>query len=139
MSLPARLLLRAIGNILLLWAMATYLTDYISIGEGWAAFIVIGSLLTLLNVLVRPLVDVITLPIRLLANLLAFLLVNGFFVWITQYFTESMNSPKIFFEPASFSGWIVVIVLVGLSNWILKHLPHAKKRARPAPAPATKR
>ena len=123
MSLPLRITLRAILNVVLVWAMATYLPQYVAVGGGIAGLVIIGALFTLLNLIVRPILDLVTLPLKLLATLLAFLIVNGAFVWLTERAALLMDPSLVTFRiQGGFVGWVVVILAVGLANWLLKLL-----------------
>ena len=84
MSLLLRTIIRAILNTLLIFALATYLPQYIGAAGGWASLFIVGGVVTLLNILVRPLLNIVTFPLRLLTTLVAIILVNAVFLWITQ-------------------------------------------------------
>jgi putative membrane protein len=121
MSLPLRLLLRFAGNAALVWAMATYLDQYLFVTGGIGAYVIIGALLTLLNALVRPILSLITLPLRLLATLLAIILVNGVFLWITDYIVLLMDPNLVTMEIlGGIGGWIVVSSALGIGNYLMK-------------------
>lgn len=125
MPLPLRILLRAILNILLAWALATYLPQYVSISGGWIAYVVIGALLTLLHLLVRPLLDLLALPLHIIATLFSFFLVNGVFVWITLWIVQRMDPTVATFAiREGIVGWAVVIVVVGTANVVGRLLLH---------------
>jgi putative membrane protein len=121
MSLPLRIALRSILTVTLVWALATYLPQYISITGGLAAFVIIGALLTLMNLLVRPLLDLALIPLRLFASLLAFLIVNGVFVWLTVWMAARMQPDLVTLHiVGGILGWAIVILLIGIANWLLK-------------------
>lgn len=121
MSLPLRISLRAVFNVLLVWGMTLYLPDYFFVQGGWAGYVIIGALLTLMNVLVRPLLDLVTTPLKLLATLVAFVLVNGCFLWLTVFIASMMDPTIVALQiNGGIGGWIVVMILLGLANWLMK-------------------
>lgn len=121
LSLPARILLRAILNVTLVWFMATKMSVYFHLTGGMAAYIIVGSLLTLMNIFVRPLLAIITLPLKLFATLLAIIAVNGAFVQLTDYIVQRMQPDLVTLEIyGGLWGWIVVAVILGVGNWIMK-------------------
>lgn len=126
MSLPLRILLRLILTIVLIWAMQQYLYDYFLVTGGLPAWIVIASLLTLMNLLVRPVLNIIALPLHFLAAILAFVLVNGIFMGLTVWITRHMEPDLVTMEVRGVGGWVVVPIALGLANWVLKHIPATK-------------
>ena len=63
LSLPLRILLRAALNVALVYAMDRFLPQYFTVFGGWPAYIVVGAVITVLNFVVRPLLDIVTLPL----------------------------------------------------------------------------
>ena len=123
MSLPIRILIRFIFNILLVWAMAMYLDDYFFLSGGLPAYVVVGALLTLMNVIVRPLLNLVTFPLKLLATILAIILVNGIFIWLTYQIVLLMDPNLVTLEIiGGLGGWIVVTLVIGIANWGVKFI-----------------
>ncbi|MDB4977873.1 MAG: putative rane protein [Candidatus Peribacteria bacterium] len=121
LSFPARLFIRAILNILLVWAMASYLTDYFSVGGGLFAYIVIGALLTFMNIIIRPLLGILALPLKLFAMLLALILINGIFMWLTYSMIQLMDQNLVHMEIlGGIAGWVLVSIVFGIGNWLMK-------------------
>lgn len=122
---PTRLALRALLTMALVWVMAKYLPQYLSISGGLAAIIVTGALLTLLNLFVRPLLNIITFPLKLFATIIAIILANTVFLWMTMLIVAELDPTLIQFEiRGGIMGWVVISLLLGLMNWILKELLH---------------
>ncbi|MBI1812305.1 phage holin family protein [Candidatus Peregrinibacteria bacterium] len=129
MSAPARIIVRFVLNVLLVWGLATYLSDYVSVEGGWTAFVVIGALLTLMNAIVRPLLTLITLPLRLLATILTVVIVNGIFLWLTILIVGAMDPTVVSLQiNGGIAGWIFLSLLVGLANWVMKEVLHYEAR-----------
>lgn len=120
-SLPVRILLRFLLTIGLVWWMAAYLDQYVFISGGFVAYVIIGALLTLMNLLVRPVLNAVTFPLRLLATILALIIVNGVFLGITYRITMKMDPSLVTFEIlGGIGGWIVVMLILGIANWLMK-------------------
>ncbi|MEK7591328.1 MAG: phage holin family protein [Patescibacteria group bacterium] len=121
LSLPVRTLIRFLLTIGLVWALATFLEDYVFISGGFIAYVIIGALLTLMNLLVRPVLNAVTLPLRLLATILALIIVNGLFLGITYWIAMRMDPSLVTFEIlGGVGGWIVVMLILGIANWLMK-------------------
>jgi uncharacterized membrane protein YvlD (DUF360 family) len=119
-SLSIRILLRSLLNILLVWALSVYLPQYVLVSGGLRAFVTIGALLTLLHLFVQPFLSLATLPLRFFLSFLAFLLVNGAFVWLAVTVASLMKPAIAFAVLGGFVGWMVVILLTGIANWIMR-------------------
>ena len=123
MSLPIRILIRFIFNILLVWAMAMYLDDYFFLSGGLPAYVVVGALLTLMNVIVRPLLNLVTFPLKLLATILAIILVNGIFIWLTYQIVLLMDPNLVTLEIiGGLGGWLVVTLVFGITYSVFKFI-----------------
>ncbi len=127
MSLPLRLLLHVAVTTVLFWAMATYLPQYVGITGGWPAYFVLGVILALLNLLVRPVLDLIAAPVRLIAGLIALILVNGIFLWILVTITGKIDPRIATFEiRGGILGWIVVALIFAVAKTLLRLLTSSK-------------
>ncbi|TSC58802.1 MAG: putative membrane protein [Candidatus Peregrinibacteria bacterium Greene0416_19] len=123
MSAPARIFLKFLGNTILIWMLARFLPQYVTVGGGLAGAVVIGALLTLLNLFLRPLLGILFLPLRLLAHILAIILLNAVFLWVIVKFVGLMDSSVVTLAiKGGWGGWIVVSLAIGLANWVMKEV-----------------
>lgn len=85
--------------------------------------IVVGSLLTLMNIVVRPLLDLLTLPLKLFATILAVILANGIFLYIVTRITEMMDPSLVRLSiGGGVLGWVELALIVGFAHWVVKEL-----------------
>lgn len=82
----------------------------------WTALIV-GACLTLFNMFIRPIVNIITLPINALTLGVFSLVVNGALFWYLGTLIKG-------FEVKTFYAAFVGALLVSLINWFLKKVFH---------------
>ena len=124
-SLPLQITVKAILNVLLVWLLATYLPQYFALQGGTRAVITVGALLTLLNIFLRPVLDILTLPLKLFATILAIVIVNGIFVELIHRITLRMDPEIVRLSiEGGLIGWVVVALLLGLGNWLVKEMMH---------------
>lgn len=122
-SLPLKITIKAILNVALVWVMATYLDQYFALTGGWRAIVIVGALLTLLNLLVRPILAILTMPLKLFATILAVIVVNGAFVWLVHLLVLKMDPAIVGLEIfGGVWGWIVVASAIGFANWVMKEI-----------------
>lgn len=118
-----KLTLKFALNVVLTWAMATYLGQYFGLDGGTPAFVIVGALITLLNIFFRPFINVLLLPLRFFATIIAVIVINGGFVFVVHLFTARMDPNLVRLEIYGGPwGWIVVAVCFGAANWVLKEM-----------------
>lgn len=119
-SLPIRLLIQYALTLLLLWLLATFLPQFLEIGGDWRALPTIAALLLLLNIFARPLLNILTLPLKLFLSVVAVILANAAFLWllerIAERFDPSVASMTI---EGGWIGWFLIALLIGIGNWFL--------------------
>ena len=120
-SAPVRILIQFGLNVCLVWFMASYMDEYFRMSGDIGAFVVLGSLLTLMNLIVRPILNVALLPLKLFATILAIIILHGAFVQLAVMIVQRMDPEIITLEIfGGLLGWVVVAVIFGLANWIMK-------------------
>ena len=125
LSLPLRILFQTVLTIALVWLLNELIPQYFSVKGGLAAFVIIGCLMTLMNMIVRPILHILTLPLKLFATIIAIILANAVFLWMVMWVTDRMDPTLIQFQVrGGIWGWLVVSLFLGIMNWILKELLH---------------
>jgi uncharacterized membrane protein YvlD (DUF360 family) len=120
---PIRLVLRFALTVLLLWVLARLLPQYLTIGGSWAALPTVAALVLLLNMFARPVLKVLTLPLKLFMTLAAIVLVNGVFLWILTAIAARFDpTTATFAVEGGAGGWIVIALALGLGNWLIHHV-----------------
>lgn len=123
LSLPVRLVLQYALTVLLLWLLARYLPDYLVIDGGWMALPTVAALLMLLNMFARPVLKIVTLPLKLFMTVVAIVLVNALFLWILERIAERFDpGTAVLLVQGGPGGWIVIALALGLGNWVLHHV-----------------
>lgn len=123
MSLPFRILLRFILTILLIRAMQAYLDAWFVVTGGWPAFVIIASLITLMNMFVTPVLNLLVAPLRFLMTAVAILIVNGAVLWLTVRIVAAMEPALVTLKiGGGIPGWIIVMLTLGAANSLMKHI-----------------
>ncbi len=120
MSLPLRLTLRFVLNVLLVFALTRFMPERFFVGGGVAGFIVIGALFTLLQIIVRPVLKILTLPLRLVLGGIAWMLASALLLLALQ-------DGALLFDPQVVSltvtgelrGWFTVALALGLAMTVI--------------------
>jgi uncharacterized membrane protein YvlD (DUF360 family) len=123
LALPIRLVLQFALTVLLLWVLARVLPQYLVIEGSWAALPTVAALVMLLNMFARPILKILTLPLKLFMTLAAIVIVNGGFLWILTKIAERFDpQTAVFAVEGGVGGWIVIALALGLGNWVLHHV-----------------
>ena len=118
-----RLIVSTVLSIILVWLLATFLPDVFVLDGGVRAWIIVGALLTLMNILVRPLLNLFTLPLKLFATILAVILVNGVFLYLVIKITDLMDPSIVSLRiQGGVGGWLTLTLIVGLAHWVMKEI-----------------
>ncbi len=121
LSAPVRLIIRLLLTIGLIYIMNTFLEQIFFLQGGLAAFIIIGSLITLMNVIVRPLLNLIMMPFKLFMGLVVLIVANGLILWLTEKIAEAMDPTLVVLEiDQGIGGWFLIAIILGLANWVMK-------------------
>lgn len=121
LSAPTRLLMRLLLTIGLVYLLSNFLDQFFFVQGGLIAYIIIGSLLTLMNVIVRPVLNIILLPFKLFMGILVLIAANGFFLWLTERIAERMDPSMVILRiDQGITGWLLIAFVLGLANWVMK-------------------
>jgi putative membrane protein len=115
----------AVGlNAVIFWVLDTKLfVENMSITGGHQGYVFIASVFGILNVLVRPLVNLVTLPLKILSLGIFSLIGNAFMLWLLQ---RSVNFLEMFGASLTIHEWSTYLfagVILAFLNWIL-HILH---------------
>jgi putative membrane protein len=116
-----RLFLQIVAGIVGIWLAARYIPGVEFIGD-WQVLFLAGAILGLINFFIKPILKVITLPLRIITFGLFGLVINMLMVWIV-----SLIFPELIF-PEQIIQKIVPIFLTSLIIWginfiLIKWLP----------------
>lgn len=118
-----RLLFRFLLTLVLVWVMDRYLDSYILITGGWKGFAIVAGIITVLNLLVRPILDLIVLPLRLLATILSIIVVNAAILWITVWLVDQLPGSLVGVTVlGGIAGWLILSIVLGLAKWVMSLL-----------------
>lgn len=123
MSLPLRLVLNAVLNSVLAYTLDAWFPQYITIFGGVGAYVILGSLFTLMNFFLRPILNIVTFPLHLLFTLFTTIVVNVFFLFVAYQIALKMDPNVIAVTmTGGMSGWITIGLSIGIANWTMKHV-----------------
>ncbi|MEK7586109.1 MAG: phage holin family protein [Patescibacteria group bacterium] len=108
-----RIILHWIILSVAVWA-TTQIISGVTVSPIWVALIV-GACLTLFNMFLRPIINILTLPINMITLGLFSLVVNGILFWYLGTIIRG-------FSVTTFTAAFIGALLVSILNWILTKL-----------------
>ncbi len=96
--------------------VTTQIVSGVSVDPIWVALIV-GACLTLFNMFLRPVINILTLPLNILTLGIFSLVINGLLFW---YLGTIIRGFSVTTFTAAFTGALLVSIL----NWIISKVFH---------------
>ncbi len=95
----------------------TYIISGISLSPVLQTALIVGAVLTLFNMFIKPIITILTLPLNIVTLGLFSLVVNGLLFWFLGAVIKG-------FSVSTFAAAFVGAILVSVINWILKKVFH---------------
>lgn len=116
-----KLAFRVFINIAIVLFLRSYFGTFFILQGGYQAIAIVALTFTVLNMLIVPVLHVLSLPIKMFAWIIAFILVNAAAVWLAVWFVTALSISGVSLSiGGGIIGWIFVSVIFGVGNWIVK-------------------
>jgi putative membrane protein len=106
-----RFVVRWAANAVALFVAATLVSGVSYGDEGWT-LVIAAAVFTLVNMWLRPVVRLLSLPLIILTLGLFLFVVNVLMLYLTDWLVRD-------FEIASFGAGLLAAIVVSLVNWVL--------------------
>ena len=119
MRFIAKIFLVILLNALVFWAMGEYVfPETFSITGGVEGYFFVAVIFALLNLFIKPVLSIVTIPFRILTLGLLGFAINAFMLWILE---QSVNFLEMFNTSLEIDG-ITTYLLAGVALSILNTL-----------------
>ena len=115
-DLIARILANCAGILL-----ASYLIEEVTFDSGFVDLIIVGSILALANIIIKPILKFVSGPLIVLTMGLFMIIINIVILWLVAGFMPILNI-------ASFWGYFWSVIILAILNAIT-HIVIKKKKA----------
>ena len=105
-----RLLLRFACNAVALY-LAAWAISGVSYGDDWWSLLIAAAVFTLVNMWVKPILTILSLPFIIVTLGLFLFLLNILMLYITDWLTD--------FDLSSFGAAALAAIVVSVVNWVL--------------------
>lgn len=123
-----KFIVRVVITALTVWLVTLMPLDVVvegGDGQWWqraGVFLLVGVVIVLLNMVVRPIVNAFTLPLRILTLGLFGLIVAWFMLWLTAWITTTSLVPWATLEIGGFWRTLFAAIVIAIATAILTAL-----------------
>lgn len=118
---PVRILVYFLATIALVWLLAAKLPQYVFIDGGIRAYVTIGALLTLMNLLVRPVLRILFAPFHFIFGIIATIALNWLFLYLTMRIADHFDRSVVIFNiNGGIGAWLLIAIILGFANWLFR-------------------
>jgi len=113
-----RLIYTIITNALALFAVSLALPGFVFEG-GWIAPVIAAVVLTLLNMLVKPILKFLSFPLVFVSAGLFLIVINAGIIFLTQYFVTVMDVQGVSMQINDLLTYLLAAIIFGVANWLI--------------------
>lgn len=106
--------------------ITTYALDSVSYEGGWKFFVLAGIIIGTLNVIVKPILKIVSFPLIFITAGLFFIAINAVILFLTKYLLNVLDFSGIVFKIEGIGTYLIAALVFGIVNWI-EHLFFHKK------------
>lgn len=115
-----KFILRIIANGLGVFAAVYFLPQYISFTGSWIDYLAVGIILAIANMIVRPILKIVSAPLILITLGLFLIIINMIILFGVDYFVEQINI-------SGFMGYFWISIILAIINAIIVGVTKKKK------------
>src|SRR3989344_3045778 len=116
-----KLAFRVFINVAIVLFLQNYFGTFFMLAGGYQSIAITALTFTFLNMLIVPVLHVLSLPIKMIAWIIAFILVNAAAVWLAVWFITALSISGVSLSiGGGILGWIFVSAIFGVGNWMVK-------------------
>ncbi len=97
--------------------LTIFLLENVSFTGGWVFFVVTGIIIGLLNVLLKPILKFVSMPLIFFSAGLFLTVINAAILWITDQLLEILDFTNIDLIVDGALNFLLAAIIFGLINW----------------------
>ncbi len=109
-------ILRILLNAGILYLL-TQLVPSIVFTGGWKFFLIGGVVLGVINLIIKPILKLLSLPALLITGGLFLIVINMMVLWFLEYFISAIQFQDVTLFFPNFVTYAIGAVVFGLINW----------------------
>lgn len=113
-----RLIYTIVTNAFALFVASIALQGFVFEG-GWLAPVIAGGVLTILNMLVKPVLKFLSFPLVFVSAGLFLIVINAGILYLTQYFVTVMDITGVSMRINDLLTYLLAAIIFGVANWLI--------------------
>lgn len=113
-----RLIYTIVTNAFALFLVSILLPGFIFEG-GWMAPAIAGAVLTVLNMLVKPILKFLSFPLVFVSAGLFLIVINAGILYLTQYVVMVMDVEGVAMIINDLLTYLLAAIIFGFANWLI--------------------
>jgi putative membrane protein len=109
-----RFIIRILANALAIY-LAAYFIQGVTVSGDWKIFLLCGLVLSLINMIAKPILKLISLPLLLITFGLFSLVINILTIWLLTKFVSQLAITGL-------TAFIFTTIIVSIVNWLVSFL-----------------
>ncbi|PIS30100.1 MAG: hypothetical protein CO001_03075 [Candidatus Portnoybacteria bacterium CG_4_8_14_3_um_filter_40_10] len=109
-----RFIIRILANSLAIYLAAYFIPD-VTVKGGWKIFLICGLVLSLINIIIKPILKLISLPLIIITLGFFSLVINILTIWLLTKFVSQLSITGLV-------ALVLTTILVSIVNWIVSFL-----------------
>lgn len=120
------LIIRFAAIMLSLFAAAYFLPGIRVRGDGWIVYSAMAVILSIVNLVIRPVLKFFSFPLRVLTLGLFTLVINAFTFWFSSYIAVHFFNVGFYVDDflSAFGGALIVSIVSGVISWFFEDKDH---------------
>jgi putative membrane protein len=111
-----RILIGVLINALSLYVLVEFLDEVVGTG-GIKLFIIGGVIIGVLNLFVKPIMKILSLPFVIITAGLFLIVINAFILFLAQWVINTMAFRDVTLVFAGVGSYLIAAIVLGIINW----------------------
>lgn len=122
-SLPLRIVASFLLNAGVVYTLGWLFPQLFLLSPGWRALLIVSVIFTAMNVVVTPVLRILSLPIRAFVWTIGALLTNGLALWVTVRLVAVLKLEGVTLAiGGGLVTWLLLTIIFGLANGVLRRM-----------------
>ena len=113
-----RILIGILVNSLALYAVSLFIAEMHYTG-GIKFFLIGGFIIGLLNLFVKPLMKLLSMPLMILTIGLFSIVINAIIFWLTMKIVNGIHVSEVSVQISGVMTYLLAAIIFGISNWLI--------------------
>lgn len=102
--------------------LVSQVLDAFSVSGGTIGYVVVGIIIGFLNLFIKPVLKMLSLPFIFLTAGLFVIVLNAAILWLAQVFIAFLDFPGIALSIDGFGAYVAAVILLGILNYLFQKI-----------------